>query len=886
MPFSKAEKRYHSLDDAYRSGRLSDQDYQAAVNQISVQDALGREWKIQAYSGQWHVFQAGNWQPAEPPADELKQPVEQDTLPTDNNWFILRKGEEHGPYPWDQLMQFAAKGGMDETDKVWTETWTDWKAVSEVPDLIKHIKQPAVAKKPNKKKRNIILLIAGVMTLICVSTFVVFSGFFTLLLFGSQGPTSGSLTLGDMQVLTVTSVGVEGGQIRIDLDASELDGMTIEAPPGAYLGDLNFTIGETPILSHTFGEDFSPASPLVTIDNGQVFAHEPLTLRIPIQKTDDEFAMGFYYDKQTGALEGIPFISQSNEEIVLYTAHFSDILISTVRIVDIDDEIDTGFSPGTDDFQMKNYGTFLSPNGHCAGQSIAAMYYFNNIKSHSELRVSQQVPLWGRFDNETHITGATITPELYWDDASALRLSSTLQYHMVNRWVDDSLIRIDSPEHELFTYQDYIARDDELTFYAFAYAMQVTRQPQFIYISQSRNRVKPGAKPAAHAMIAYKISGNKIYVADPNFAGDSNKFVEIDTFFIPASFNTYNSGLNARDTSLLFDRFGYFGVSALVNESVIARHWQEVLSGSVVGQALFPTDVQIEIAVDMDDNGNLIFTDLLDGLALSAEGIARVDPQGRVLLRIREPDPADHIQVYFGDDYENYFDDQFLWLNLSEGEHDIGISHFHLPLENREHYYFVNFRRFMVTVGLSSETHPLEETVVEAEFDAGVVMRAALEQLGYEEKPAGFDCTSQKCVFDVHSVVGPSLNEVVNILIEARSGTFDPQAEIDFIAGHPDLYHEVVPTPSTYRGFETWTYRVGGRYQHDPLDNRVIRTQSVTDHLHILGPEWHFIIQVYTKCPEEAPQCVLSELRDPYTIANAILDAAAQLGMIDLADGQ
>jgi len=139
MRFAEAEKQYRSLDDAFRSGRLSDQDYQAAVNQINVQDTLGRTWKIQAYSGHWHVFQAGRWQPAEPPVDDSKHPVEQDPPPTDNHWFILRKGEEHGPYPWDQLIRIAADRGIYETDKVWTETWPDWMAVSEVPDLLKHI---------------------------------------------------------------------------------------------------------------------------------------------------------------------------------------------------------------------------------------------------------------------------------------------------------------------------------------------------------------------------------------------------------------------------------------------------------------------------------------------------------------------------------------------------------------------------------------------------------------------------------------------------------------------------------------------------------------------------------------------------------------------------
>ncbi len=67
MQFQEAENRFRFLEEERRAGRIPDQDYQDAVNQISVIDGSGRTWKIQVYTGQWHVFDLGYWQASNPP---------------------------------------------------------------------------------------------------------------------------------------------------------------------------------------------------------------------------------------------------------------------------------------------------------------------------------------------------------------------------------------------------------------------------------------------------------------------------------------------------------------------------------------------------------------------------------------------------------------------------------------------------------------------------------------------------------------------------------------------------------------------------------------------------------------------------------------------------
>ncbi len=801
MNFHEAEKRFHYLEAERRAGRLSDQLYKKAVNQISVRDQEGKTWQLQVYTGEWHVFEAGRWQVARPPA-------------------------------------------------------------------------APVVNQPVKKPIGLYFILAALLLGI-VSVFVVFSGLAALLLFGRAQPASTMLTLGDPHIIAVSSVGLQGGKIHIEMDASELDGFEIVVPEGAYLDDTQFTIAEIPILSHSFGESFDPATPLITIDNGQVFAYEPLIITVPIQKTDDEFAMGFYYDRETGELEGIPFVSQNNQEIVLYTAHFSDIVISKIQKGRIVDEIDTGFVPGIDDFQMRNYGSYAAPRGHCAGQSIAAMYYFNHIKNHSELRLTENTPLWGRFDNNAEITGAQKTPDLFWDDSSVIRLSSVLQQYLINRWRPDSLIRIESKEHEVFTYQQYIAFDDELTYYAFAYSMQMTNSPQFVYIAQSEAVVQPGAPRGAHAMIAYKISGNRIYFADPNFEGDSGRYVELERRAGEApSFKPYNSGLNASDTTLLFDRIGYIGVSSLVDEQVIAHYWNEVFSGALVAQALFPADVTVEVAVDKDQEGQIVFTTLADGLSLSSESAARVDPQGSVFLRLTAPNLADRVYVYIGEEYQGYFRDGALTLTLSEGVNDIGIAHFRIPEDGGDGnnpYRFVNFRRFSVSYGVTDEGIDMPEQV---DFNARVLLSGALERMGLPPL-SGYvhHCDQGHCRESVHIDVPGCVNEVRHFRL--AGDRWDIDVNSSFFPPNFEYFWIVSPEASVYRGFETVYYVFGT--QSDQTD-----FQGNTYELYLMRADISLFVSIYLNT--DVPGCNLGQrnLRDLYDLADVVLEEGVAQGMIVL----
>ncbi len=87
-------------------------------------------------------------------------------------------------------------------------------------------------------------------------------------------------------------------------------------------------------------------TPLITIENGRDFANEPMTLEVPIEKDDDEFAMAFYYDTETGELEGIPTVELENDHITIVTCHFCDLVVTKEkpeRITEADSDAEANF---------------------------------------------------------------------------------------------------------------------------------------------------------------------------------------------------------------------------------------------------------------------------------------------------------------------------------------------------------------------------------------------------------------------------------------------------------------------------------------------------------------------------------------------------------------
>ncbi|HLH67836.1 MAG TPA: hypothetical protein VKY90_02100 [Candidatus Dormibacteraeota bacterium] len=66
-PFGQAEQRYQELVAQRRAGTLDHRAFRAAVRELRVQDAEGREWSLGPENGLWYRRERDRWQEGVPP---------------------------------------------------------------------------------------------------------------------------------------------------------------------------------------------------------------------------------------------------------------------------------------------------------------------------------------------------------------------------------------------------------------------------------------------------------------------------------------------------------------------------------------------------------------------------------------------------------------------------------------------------------------------------------------------------------------------------------------------------------------------------------------------------------------------------------------------------
>lgn len=377
-----------------------------------------------------------------------------------------------------------------------------------------------------------------------------------------------TLTLAAKTRLLTQTVAVSGGEVLVSDPNSELNGLKINVPPNAYAKETRFIISTQPIKKHRLGELFDPITPLISINNGHGLAAEPMTVEIPIQLGPDEFAMAFFWDRRTGKLEGIPLVDLAADKLTLVTSHFSDLVVSRIKVDKLGNlTIDTGFAPGIDDWQFTNHGSIIAQGGHCAGQSISMMWYY-----YEKRLGANQRPLYGRYDNNDYGFG---TIDFYEDDSWGYRLASIVQYSV--DW--------DAKSRILFNALGWAS--DRLTWHAFAYSMALTGEPQYVAIGRYEKDENGKDVRRGHAIVAYRIDGDSIYVADPNYPGQTDRTIRYENdAFLP-----YASGDNAHDIAAngakAYTEIRYMAKSALVDWDQIGVEYEKMLEGKV-GEGLFP----------------------------------------------------------------------------------------------------------------------------------------------------------------------------------------------------------------------------------------------------------------------------------------------------------
>jgi hypothetical protein len=365
---------------------------------------------------------------------------------------------------------------------------------------------------------------------------------------GTRAFNTGKITLGPAADLGTARIPPEGGSVS--LEGGELNGLTLTLPPGSYSSAREFRITYAPITASTFSH-ITPATPLISLENGGGYSDQLMTLRIPIQVPAGKFAMGFIYDAASGRLEGVPSVARDAQSITLATRHFSSVFLSIIDLYLLDADIDSGFRPGIDDWPFTNYGSYIAPGGHCAGQSLSAMWYYVTKPD------GPNTTLFKRADNN----GQTPPwPAIWQDDSRGYRLASVTQ----NDWKSTEFTRLFLALRGL---------DDITTWREFAYGIKATGEPQMVSIESSLG--------GAHAMVVYRIVKGTLYVADPNYPGRDDRRIE----FGNGAFKPYHSGANKAEIeagkTIPYEKIGYWGKSVIYQWDQLPARWQEFKAGTI-----------------------------------------------------------------------------------------------------------------------------------------------------------------------------------------------------------------------------------------------------------------------------------------------------------------
>lgn len=394
---------------------------------------------------------------------------------------------------------------------------------------------------------------------------------------------TGSIKTGTTINLTNQTIGTAGGNIKISKPSDPLNGLELSIPANAFSQNQTVNISYADVKGHEFGEYFNPISPLIEIKLNQSFSLKPMQLKIPIKLPAGHHAMAFLYNKNTGELEGLPTEDLTSSYILINSAHFSYstlgkradeitdasnqvIVASTLETLTSGNlQISAGFDVGVDDWEFPNWGSYIAPGGHCAGQSVSAIWYY------AEKRTS----LGRLFHKYDKLNDSSDPNNFWWDNPKGFRLSSVIQNDMNfgnwwSNWIDKINKQMEKPG---------------LIWKNIFIALVVKRQPQLLFIRNTE-------KGWAHAIICYKIdlSEKMLYIADPNFPNTKIQRMSYSDSWI----GPYISRNNAGTPNISFNQFGYFQISQYIELKKIRERWKEFEAGTIgqsgtVGKDKFPT---------------------------------------------------------------------------------------------------------------------------------------------------------------------------------------------------------------------------------------------------------------------------------------------------------
>lgn len=384
---------------------------------------------------------------------------------------------------------------------------------------------------------------------------------------------------GEIVEAATATVPSSGGKVKVVKPDSPIDGMEISIPAKSFTSGQTVSISYSEIKSHQFGANFNPITPVITVECNGGYANEIIEVNIPVKVPAGHIPLGFYLDETTGKLEGIPLHNYTANSVTLLTRHFlpgnklhtgatalksanaevgkgANIIVSSISesVLNLQPIIASGFKPGIDDWEFINYGSYMAPGGHCAGQNMTAMWHYFEKKS-------SEGNLFNKFSDNT---------KLWQDNARGYRFCSVIHEDLV--W--------DGTISTLFDkYIDKNQSIDKLKLMTIAGTMLVTGEPQGIGIYRQTGTKTDGTpRYGGHDLICYQVSvsDGKLYISDPNTPGTGQVIN-----FSNNKFQPYMAKLNGDDASNLYPFVTYYAKTAYIEWDKIGKRWAEVLNNTI-----------------------------------------------------------------------------------------------------------------------------------------------------------------------------------------------------------------------------------------------------------------------------------------------------------------
>lgn len=334
--------------------------------------------------------------------------------------------------------------------------------------------------------------------------------------------------------LSKGSIPPTGGTITVSKPGDPLNGLTLTVPSGAFSGTLNVTIGSSTNKNLPTANGIVPISPVVhVVTSAGGYAHGAISFKIPATVAPNTFPVVVLYDSATKTIEPMTTIAYDGNSVTAITGHLSqpsvlsaagvagrsppmaagtaaggpDSLnvsygVYAIPMAVLDKDWDTHFRPGINDWEMPAAPTEGAPGSTLLGVAATELWYFNTRAS--------STPLNGRFPA---VRNAPLS------DKIGFHWTSLIDYlvdNQVNSYLSSAYIAVTHGH----------ANRDSLQFdqirASFALPSLNGGVPLPVFVDLQSPLIQ-----GYYYLIAYRATGNQIYVADPVSPGDSSRFLQL-----------------------------------------------------------------------------------------------------------------------------------------------------------------------------------------------------------------------------------------------------------------------------------------------------------------------------------------------------------------------